>query len=156
MADHSDKSTYLLNKARRYCAYQERCVYDLKKKLFEWKVRPEVANRIINTLEEENYLNEERFARVFAGGKFRIKKWGRNKIMAELRARKIPDLIIQIGLDEIDEHEYVKVLKDTIDKKISELGEIKSAGNKRKLYNFVLNRGFEEHLVLKFMQKRIV
>ena len=97
-----DKYNYILDKARRYCAYQERCVFDLKNKLYEWKVRPDVSARIINTLEEENYLNEERFARVFAGGKFRIKKWGRNKIMAELRARKIPDLIIQIGLDEID------------------------------------------------------
>jgi len=151
MGARMDKYNYILNKARRYCAYQERCVFDLKKKLYEWNVRPEVNARIINTLEEENYLNEERFARVFAGGKFRIKKWGRNKIMAELRARKIPDLIIQIGLDEIDEHEYIKVLKETIEKKRSTLGETNSVGNKRKLFNFVLNRGFEKHLVLKYI-----
>ena len=151
MRENTDKYNYILSKARRYCAYQERCVFDLRKKLHDWKVRPDVAARVINTLEKENYLDEERFARVFAGGKFRIKKWGRNKIMAELRARKIPDLIIQIGLDEIDEHEYIKVLKETIEKKSKELGEIKSVGNKRKLFNFVLSRGFEKHLVLKFI-----
>jgi len=146
-----DKYNYILDKARRYCAYQERCVFDLKKKLCEWKVRPDVSARIINTLEEENYLNEERFARVFAGGKFRIKKWGRNKIIAELRTRKIPDLIIQIGLDEIDEHEYVRVLKETIEKKRSALGEPRNVANKRKLFNFVLSRGFEKHLVMKYL-----
>jgi regulatory protein len=146
-----DKYNYILDKARRYCAYQERCVFDLKKKLYEWKVRPDVSTRIINALEEENYLNEERFVRVFAGGKFRIKKWGRNKIIAELRSRKIPDLIIQIGLDEIDEHEYIRVLKETIEKKRSAMGEPRSVANKRKLFNFVLSRGFEKHLVLKYI-----
>jgi regulatory protein len=150
MDEEMDRYNYIMNKARRYCAYQERCVFDLKKKLYEWKVRPDVSAKIINTLEEENYLDEERFARVFCGGKFRIKKWGRNKIMAELRARKIPDLIIQIGLDEIDEHEYIKVLKETIDKKRSELGKPNDVVNKQKLFNFVLNRGFEKHLVLKY------
>lgn len=151
MGSKPDEHTYIIDKARRYCAYQERCVFDLKRKLYEWKVRPEVASRIINTLEEENYLNEERFARVFAGGKFRIKKWGRNKIMAELRARKIPDLIIQIGLDEIEEHEYIKVLKETIEKKRSSLGDIQNAENKRKLLNFVKGRGFESYLILKYI-----
>lgn len=140
---------YIYEKARRYCAYQERCVWDLKNKLYEWKVRPEVAQKIINTLEKENYLNEERFARVFAGGKFRIKKWGRNKISSELRARKIPELFVQIGLEEIDEYEYIKTLRALIEKKSKEFDDPKDVVNKNKIYNFVLSRGFEHDLILK-------
>ncbi len=140
---------YIFEKAKSYCAYQERSVFEVKNKLHEWKVRPEVAQKIINALVAENYLDEERFARVFAGGKFRIKKWGRNKIMAEMRARRIPDLIIQIGLEEIDEYEYIKVLCDTIEKKKSHLKNADSVEAKRKCYNFVLSRGFERHLILK-------
>lgn len=140
---------YILEKAKSYCAYQERSVFEVKKKLHEWKVRPEVAQKIIISLEKENYLNEERFARVFAGGKFRIKKWGRNKIMAELRARRIPDLIIQISLDEIDEYEYIKVLRDIIEKKKSSFDNNESIEVKKKIFNFALSKGFERHLIFK-------
>jgi regulatory protein len=145
------KHKYVYEKARRYCAYQERCVWELKNKLFEWKVRPEVAQKIINTLEEENYLNEERFARVFAGGKFRIKKWGRNKIMSELRARRIPELIVQIGLEEIDEYEYERTLRTLIEKKSKDFDNPKSAVNRNKIYKFAQSRGFERNLILKYL-----
>ena len=144
--------TYVYEKARSYCAYQERCVWEVKNKLFEWKVRPEVAQKIINTLEEENYLNEERFARVFAGGKFRIKKWGRNKIISELRARRIPELIVQIGLEEIDEYEYEKAVRSLIEKKSKKFDNPKELVNRNKIYKFVLSRGFERDLILKYLQ----
>ena len=121
---------------------------EVKKKLYEWKVRPEVSQKIITTLEEENYLDEERFARVFAGGKFRIKKWGRNKIIAELRARRIPELIVQIGLEEIDEYEYIKTLRSLIEKKRSTFDDPNDITNRNKIYKFVLSRGFERHLIL--------
>ena len=142
---------YVYEKAKNYCAYQERAVFEVKTKLYEWKVRPEVAQKIINLLEEENYLNEERFARVFAGGKFRIKKWGRNKIIAGLRARRIPELLIQIGLEEIDEYEYDKVVKEIIDKKRSSFDDPDSYYNRNKIYNFVLSKGFEKHIISKYL-----
>ena len=150
MSERASQHKYILEKAKRYCAYQERSVFELKNKLYEWKLRPEAVQKVINTLEDENYLNEERFARVFAGGKFRIKKWGRNKIMAELRAKKIPDLIIQIGLEEIDEYEYIKVLRETIEKKKSSFENTERAEVKQKIINFVLSRGFERHLIAKY------
>ena len=127
------KHTYIFDRAKRYCSYQERCVWEVKNKLFEWKVRPEVAREIIKALEEENYLDEERYARVFAGGKFRIKKWGRNKISAELRARRIPELIIQIGLDEIDDHEYIRILRQLIEKKSLSLNNPEETASKNKI-----------------------
>jgi regulatory protein len=142
---------YIYEKSRHYCAYQERAVFEVKMKLNEWKVRPEVAQKIIHSLEEENYLNEERFARVFAGGKFRMKKWGRNKIIAELRARKIPELIIQIGLEEIDEYEYDKLVREIINKKRSSFDDPDSFYNRNKIYNFVLSKGFERHIILKYL-----
>lgn len=126
-------------------------MFEVKNKLYLWKVRPEVARKIIKSLEEENYLNEERFARVFAGGKFRIKKWGRNKIIAGLRAKRIPDPVIQIGLDEIDEYQYEKTLQEVIEKKKSSMDDPKSFNNKNKIYNFVLSRGYEKHLILKYL-----
>ena len=142
------KHRYIYDKARSYCAYQERSVFDVKKKLNEWKVRPEITARVIRSLEKENYLNEERFARVYAGGKFRIKKWGRNKIIAELRARRVPEIIIQIGLEEIDENEYDKTLKEVIEKKSAAFSDPQSLDVKKKILNFVLSRGFEKHLIL--------
>ena len=141
---------YIYGKAKNYCAYQERSVFDVKNKLYEWKVRPEVAQKVINSLEEENYLNEERFARVFAGGKFRIKKWGRNKIIAELRKKRIPDLIIQISLDEIDEYEYEKVLQEIINNKKLTFEEPENYNNKHKILNFALSKGYERHLIQKY------
>lgn len=151
MKDTRKQFGYMYDKARHYCSYQERAVSEVRKKLHEWKVRPAVAQKIINSLEEENYLNEERFARVFAGGKFRIKKWGRNKIIAELRARKVPELIIQIGLEEIDEYEYDKTLRQLIEKKRSTFDDPDAYPNKKKTYNFLLSRGFEKHLVMKYL-----
>lgn len=126
-------------------------MFEVKNKLYLWKVRPEVARKIIKSLEEENYLNEERFARVFAGGKFRIKKWGRNKIIAGLRAKKIPDPIIQIGLDEIDEYQYEKTLQEVIEKKKSSMDDQGSFNNRNKIFIFALSRGYEKHLILKYL-----
>lgn len=126
-------------------------MFELKNKLHEWNVRPEVADKIIITLEAENYLDEERFARVFAGGKFRMKKWGKNKIIAELRIKKVPELIIQIGLDEIDEFEYLKALRKIIEKKKAEFSEPDSFKNRNKIYNYLASRGYEKHLILKYL-----
>jgi len=152
MAGNKDIQTrYIFEKARRYCAYQERSVFDMKQKLFEWNIRAEVAKKIITSLEDENYLNEERFARVYAGGKFRIKKWGRNKIIAALKAKRLPQLIIQIGLEEIDESEYLRTLKDFIDKKKNSFDMPDSVTARNKTYNCLVSRGYEKHLILKYL-----
>ncbi|MBE9485310.1 MAG: RecX family transcriptional regulator [Bacteroidetes bacterium] len=150
-APKTTHTKYIFEKAKHYCAYQERSVFEVKNKLYLWKVRPEVARKIIKSLEEENYLNEERFARVFAGGKFRIKKWGRNKIIAGLRAKKIPDPIIQIGLDEIDEYQYERTLQEVIEKKKSSMDDQESFNNRNKIFIFALSRGYEKHLILKYL-----
>ena len=114
---------YLLTKCQKYCSYQERSIFEVKTKLHEWKSQPKIADKIIIQLIDDNYLNEERFAKSFSVGKFRNKRWGKNKIIYELRKKQIPDLVIQIGLAEINDDEYFQTLKEIISKKTLEIKE---------------------------------
>lgn len=137
----------MLNKARQYCSVQERCLKEVSDKLAEWKVSTSRAEKIIGTLIQEDYLNEERFARLFAGGKFRINHWGKTKIIWELKKKQVPDLIIQIGLEEIDDEEYMATLKDLLRKKGREVNESQPAKRRKKLTDFALQRGFHFNII---------
>lgn len=143
------KYNTLLEKAKNFCAYQERCVHDLEVKLREWKAEARMTEKIIAVLKEEGFIDEMRFARVFAGGKFRIKKWGRNKIRAELRMKNIPEQFIETGLLEIDENEYIATLRKLINKKKNEYMDPNLFSNRNKIYTFVATKGFERGLILK-------
>lgn len=112
-----------------------------------------MAAGVIKKLEKENFLNEECFARAFAGGKFRINKWGRNKIVVALRAKKISEAAIQKALEEIDEHEYLMVLRKLIAEKREKLSEPESIVSKNKVYKFALSRGFEKNLILQHLNQ---
>jgi regulatory protein len=147
-----DRNTFILNKAKAYCAYQERCIADIKKKLTEWKVKPEVSPKVIHQLQQEDFINEERFARVFAGGKFRIKKWGRKKIIAALRAKGIQDIHIETGLEEISEDEYLNTLKLLIEKKKQSMKDRDSRTARNKLISYMISRGYEQHLIFDNIQ----
>ncbi len=138
---------YLLSRCQKYCSYQERSIFEVKNKLYEWKSQPKVADKIIIQLIEDNYLNEERFAKSFSIGKFRHKKWGKNKIIYELKKKQIPELIIQIGLAEIDEDEYHQTLKELINKKIDEVRESNPLKKKYKVANYAINKGFHSGFV---------
>jgi regulatory protein len=140
-------SDYILSKARNYCAFQERCISELAGKLKEWKVDKKRADKIIEQLIKEDYLNEERFARTFAGGKFRINHWGKTRIIYELEKRQVPDLIIQIGLEEIDDDEYAKTLQEIIHRKEREIRETDPQKRKQKLIAFGMQKGYHYSLV---------
>ena len=143
----SDDADYILSKARGYCAYQERCVSEIEGKLREWRVSHDKAARIIEQLIKDDYLNEERFARSFAGGKFRINHWGKTKIIHELERRRVPDLIIQIGLEEIDDDEYETTLRDLLQRKNREIRETDPYRRKQKLIAFGVQKGYHYGLV---------
>jgi len=100
-----------LIKAESYCAYQERCQQELRDKLYSWGLHEIQVENVIADLIASNFINEERFAKAYAGGKFRIKKWGRVKISIELKRRKISAYCIKKGLAEIEEEEYIKTLQ---------------------------------------------
>jgi regulatory protein len=143
----SEDQDYILSKARSYCAYQERCISEVADKLSEWKVEKKRAEKIIEQLIREDYLNEERFARTYAGGKFRINHWGKTKIIYELERRQVPDLIIQIGLEEIDDEEYAETLKELIQRKNRELRESDPFKRKQKLIAYGIQKGYHYGLV---------
>ena len=134
-------------KAARFCAYQERCISDVRRKLSSLQVTGEEADTIIDELINEGFINEERFAKIFASGKFRLKRWGRIKIYKALQAKGLQAKDINKALDEIDETEYRQTLKSILEKKERELTEDDFAKRKQKLVNFALGRGFESRLV---------
>lgn len=134
-------------KMERFCAYQERCHYEVTNKLKEMKMIPQAIDHIIHYLITNNYLNEERFARSFARGKFRIKKWGRQRITRELKQRKISHYNIKAALSEIDLDEYYATLDEISTKKWAALTESNLLIKKKKLANYLFYRGWEPDLV---------
>src|SRR6185503_9223406 len=96
----------ILNKARKYCAFQERSQQEVRDKLYEWGLHKADVEHAIAQLVTENYLNEQRFAIAYAGGKFRMKEWGRIKIERALKMKKVSDYCIRKALGEIGEREY--------------------------------------------------
>jgi regulatory protein len=143
-----------LPKLRQYCAYQERCHSEAKEKLYSYAVYGDDAENIISKLIEEGYLNEERFAIHFAGGRFRIKQWGKVKIKYELKQKKVSDYCIKKALGNIDADDYEELLTKLAEKKLKTLkGEKNIFIKKRKLQDFLLQRGFENDLVRSVVQK---
>jgi regulatory protein len=136
-----------LTKAQLSCAYQERCQQEMREKLYEWGLYSNDVENIIANLVTDNYLNEERFAKAYAGGKFRIKKWGRVKIKLELKKRKISDYCIKKGMQEIDDSDYIKTLKEIIAKKSKEIKGGKVQVRNYKIAQYAYSRGFESDLV---------
>jgi regulatory protein len=147
-----DKPIFL--KACNYCAYQERAQNEVREKLKEWDVNRDEAEEIISALIEENFVNEERFAKIYAGSKFRVKKWGRLKIERALKLKKISDYCIRKGMQEIDDEEYILVLQALIHKKNHTLRTIVNAFERnRKVANYAAQKGFENQLIWEILHE---
>lgn len=139
-------STSLL-KARKYCSYQERSQQEVRDKLYEWGLHKKEVEETIAQLVTENFLNEERFAVAYAGGKFRIKHWGKIKIKLALQQKKVSPYCINKALKEISDLEYEKTLNKVISdysKKVSEKNPLKK---NYKIAQYIMSRGFEPELV---------
>lgn len=136
-----------LQKAKQYCAYQERSHYEVEQKLWELGIRKADQGEIISALIEEDYLNEERFAIQFAGGKFRMNEWGKKKIMYALKEKRVSEFSIKKALKSIDEDMYLKTLHGLVEKKYESLKEEQHLVRKRKLMDYMLQKGFESDLV---------
>lgn len=136
-----------LEKAKSYCAYQERCHKEVSDKLFSWKLNTDEIDFIIDHLLQENYLNEERFAIAYAGGKFRIKQWGRKKIIQKLKEKRVSEYCIKKGLEEIDDEQYEKVLHQLIEKKYKSLKDKNPFTRKKKVAAYIYGRGYESNLI---------
>lgn len=136
-----------LQKLKHYCAYQERCHQEVVEKLYELGVWKKEHDAILATLIEENYLNEERFAIQFAGGKFRTRQWGRVKIRYELRQRKVSEYCIKKALKQIDEEDYLATLEKLAEQKFASLRGGQFLLRKKKTMDYLIGKGFEPGLV---------
>ncbi|MEO6902137.1 MAG: regulatory protein RecX [Bacteroidia bacterium] len=136
-----------LLKAQATCAYQERCQQEMRDKLYEWGLYTDAVENIIADLITTNFLNEERFAKAYAGGKFRIKKWGRIKIKLELKKRKLSDYCIKKALQEINEDDYLLTIKQLAAKKSKEIKGGKPHVRTYKIVQYIASKGFEQSLI---------
>lgn len=145
------KKTYTLQEATKklehYCAYQERCHQEVRKKLESMHMIPEAIDVIIVHLLKHNFLNEERFAKTFVRGKFRIKAWGRRRLTYELKKKDISKVNINQALTEIENEEYIEVFNELAEKKARLIKETNVYKKRKKLIDYLLYKGFETHLV---------
>lgn len=136
-----------LEKARNYCAYQERCQQEVIQKLKSFKLTEDEMNYVLLQLVQGQYLNEERFARSYVSGKIRIKKWGRRKINYHLKQKGLTEACIKLGHQEIDTTEYFQVLVDLAQYKWEQTKESNQYKKKQKVMSYLYGRGFESDLI---------
>ena len=134
-------------KLKQYCAYQERSHYEAKEKLYSFGLHKTEVETLLSKLIEEDYLNEERYAILFAGGHFRSKKWGRIKINAALQQKKVSSFNIKKGLKVIDEEDYRKCLLQLASTKWSSIKSEQWISRMAKTTNYLLQKGYESNLI---------
>lgn len=147
----NNKISYLEAKSKieALCAHQEKCQFDIYKKLFDWGFNQDERDQLISHLISYNFINEERFASAFTSDKFKIKKWGRIKIKSHLKAKQISEYSIKKGLLEIDSTDYWNTVIYLANKKIKEVST-KQDGiweKKGKIYRYLASKGFESELI---------
>ena len=150
---------YSLKEATRklegYCAYQDRCHKEVNSKLKEMGMISAAMDEIVGHLIKENFLNEGRFARSFARGKFNIKKWGKKRIINELKQRDITKYNLKLALKEIDEDIYLETLEILAKKRAMQLTETNVFKKRKKLADYLLYRGWESPLVYEITKRLI-
>jgi regulatory protein len=148
---YQTSKTYTVEEAKRklehYCAYQERCHKEVQEKLKGMRMIPEAIDEIIVHLLQHNFLNEERFAKAFVRGKFNIKKWGRGRLLIELKRKAISKANIDIAFKEITDDDYIETFNALAEKRVEVIRETDKYKKKKKLIDYLLYRGWESYLV---------
>ena len=134
-------------KLEYYCTYQERCHKEVFNKIMKFNSNTQDANTIITKLINDGYLNETRFSKEFARGKFNHKNWGKIRIRIELNRRKISKKNIEIGLNELNDDDYVKKFNQLYEKQLDKLGQKKDIVSKKKIFDYLNYRGWEKELI---------
>ena len=142
----SEDEKYILQKIQSYCQYQERCINDVRNKLFSLKATNKTADKILQSLIDNDYLNEDRYAKMFIQGKLRIKKWGRIKLKYELGLKGLDINIIDENINKIKEKEYIQYFKEFSTNKIKFLKGTEEQ-KKRSFINYFTYRGWENSLI---------
>ncbi|MCP4458872.1 MAG: hypothetical protein GY816_12745 [Cytophagales bacterium] len=142
-----DKFKRLKQSALRFTAYHERAPKEVADKLAEWNATPEEIALLLKELKEENFINEERFARAFCHDKFSFNKWGKHRISQEIKKYDLPTKVIEQGLDYINQEEYNSTLADLAELKWNRLKESDIFKKKQKTANYLIQKGYESDLV---------
>ena len=140
----SEEEMLLLAKAERYCANEEQCRTSVRKKLCDWGASLEASGRIVNRLLDQGFIDERRYARAYVSSKLRTQKWGRLKVVYQLRSKQVPPKFITEALAEIPDEEYRNILLDVANMKWSSYDPAEATSKRRsKLVTFLASRGFE-------------
>ncbi|HLO89849.1 MAG: regulatory protein RecX [Chloroflexota bacterium] len=142
-------------KIRRWCAIQERCLVDVKIHALALGLNEKDTDKAIETLIDEGFIDEERYAKIYAGSKFRNKNWGRARIIGELKARQLPDDVIKVGLSEIDEEEYRERVIEMVKHKIAVTDRTNVTLFKHRLAKPAIAKGYEPDLVHEIINELI-
>ena len=138
---------------RHYCTVIDRCQYQVITKLKSYGVSDTLSDEILIELIQNKYLDEERFARSFCSGKFKIKRWGRKKISFELSKLKVPKSCVLLGMSEIDDADYEDVIRHLANKKMAMLKDKNTFIRKKKVVDYLIRKGYESDLVWSFVHK---
>ena len=143
----------LQSKMEHYCVYQDRCHQEIERKMNEYQMIPEAKEKILLHLMRHDFLNEERFSKSFARGKFRIKNWGKQRIIRELKIKNISSYNIKTALKEIDEELYVKTIEKIAISKNNTIKESNLFKKNKKIYDYLYRKGYESSLILETISK---
>lgn len=134
-------------KIKHYCAYQERSHSEVKNKLYGFGLYKSEVEELLSKTIEEDYLNEERFAMQFAGGKFRIKGWGKVKIVYELRQKGVSAYNINHALKAISDEDYNCTLQKLTETKWQQLKGEHYLTKQAKAMSYLMQKGYEPALI---------
>ncbi len=140
-----------LQKCMNICSRNEYCRFDLHQKFKKWEVSSFDANKIIEYLEDNKYLDEERYATAFVNDKFKFNHWGKIKIAYYLKHKNISSVIVKNALDKISFAEYEKICKNEIEKKRPKVNAESNYERNGKTAQYVISKGFESDLVFKLL-----
>ena len=143
----------LQSNMEHYCVYQDRCHQEVERKMKEYPMIPEAKEKILLHLMRHDFLNEERFSKSFARGKFRIKNWGKQRIIRELKIKNISSYNIKTALKEIDEELYIKTIEKIAASKKITIKESNLFKKKKKIYDSLYRKGYESSLIQETIQK---
>jgi regulatory protein len=140
-------------KAARYCSYQERTIAEVEKKLLDWGIQDKSAiEKLLQELQEAQFLDEKRYVEAFVRGRFNIKKWGKRKIYYELVKKQIDPSVIQEGLDIIEETAYLNTIEQLIVQKKKSIATLQPALGRQKITHYLLQKGYELELIQEAIQ----
>lgn len=138
----------ILKAIYHYCHYQERSHKEVRNKLYDLGCKTDEVNQYISILIEEGLLNEERYAKAIVRGRFRLKQWGKTKIIQQLKSQDVSEYNIKAALKEIGDEEYLDILKTLVVKKLSQLDKERNPFlKKKKIYSYLLQKGYESGLI---------